>query len=101
MHFCIDLCKSSYREEQRSVFHMFLVIVKIPLQSVMQVQSLINECVWNIYACRGASLRSGSLHPDTVLHREQCLKAEKKAYYSKLHEYHDEYVKLIPFLLYI
>lgn len=40
----------------------------------------------------GASLRSGSLHPDTVLHREQCLKAEKKAYYSKLKEYHDDMI---------
>ncbi|XP_073260549.1 uncharacterized protein [Populus alba] len=36
----------------------------------------------------GASLCSGNLHPDVVLSQEQHLKADKKAFYSKLQDYH-------------
>ncbi|KAG6748594.1 hypothetical protein POTOM_048523 [Populus tomentosa] len=36
----------------------------------------------------GASLCSGNLHPDVVLCQEQHLKADKKAFYSKLQDYH-------------
>ncbi|GKV44376.1 hypothetical protein SLEP1_g51568 [Rubroshorea leprosula] len=39
-----------------------------------------------------ASLCSGHLHPDAVISHEQCLKADKKAYYSELHKYHDEII---------
>lgn len=41
--------------------------------------------------CRSASLCSGDLHPDTVLKKERLLKANKKAYYSELQNYHCEY----------
>lgn len=46
-----------------------------------------------IFAYRGASLCSGHLHPDKVIQEERRLKAEKKAYYSELQDYHNEYVK--------
>ncbi|KAB5527554.1 hypothetical protein DKX38_021401 [Salix brachista] len=36
----------------------------------------------------GAALCSGNLHPDVVLCQEQHLKADKKAFYSKLQDYH-------------
>ncbi|XP_042502073.1 uncharacterized protein LOC122079562 [Macadamia integrifolia] len=37
----------------------------------------------------GASLCSGNLHPDAVLHQEHCFKANKRAYYLELQNYHD------------
>ncbi|XP_059669913.1 uncharacterized protein LOC132315599 isoform X2 [Cornus florida] len=40
----------------------------------------------------GASLCSGNLHPDAVLHQEQCLKANKKAYYLELQKYHNDMI---------
>ncbi|CAL5325550.1 unnamed protein product [Camellia sinensis] len=36
----------------------------------------------------GDSLCSGNLHPDAVLHQEQCFKTSKKSYYSELKKYH-------------
>lgn len=48
----------------------------------------------NIYLTfpyRAASLRAGNLHPDAVVHLEQCLRAEKSTYYLELHRYHNEY----------
>ncbi|XP_052189650.1 uncharacterized protein LOC127799556 isoform X3 [Diospyros lotus] len=38
----------------------------------------------------GASLCSGNLHPDVILHQEQCFKASKNSYYSELQKYHNE-----------
>lgn len=50
------------------------------------------------FCCRSASLCSGELHPDNVVHKEQSLKAMKKAYYSNVEKYHIEYVVLLcPF----
>ncbi|KAK9272531.1 hypothetical protein L1049_002904 [Liquidambar formosana] len=40
----------------------------------------------------GASLCSGDLHPDVVLHHEQCFKANKRAYYSELQKYHNDMI---------
>ena len=55
--------------------------------------------VFGTFVFRGASLCSCGLHPDAIHHREQCLKAEKKAYYSNLQKYHSEYVKCYPLFL--
>ncbi|OMO85553.1 Nuclear factor related to kappa-B-binding protein [Corchorus capsularis] len=41
----------------------------------------------------GASLCSGHLHPDAVIQEEQRLKAEKKAYYSELQNYHNDIIE--------
>ncbi|XP_039011833.1 uncharacterized protein LOC120140901 isoform X2 [Hibiscus syriacus] len=41
----------------------------------------------------GISLCSGHLHPDTIIQEEQRLKAEKKAYYSELQDYHNDIVE--------
>ncbi|KAK6267064.1 hypothetical protein QUC31_017901 [Theobroma cacao] len=49
---------------------------------------------WN-YAYRGASLCLGHLHPDAVIQGEQRLKAEKKAYYSELQDYHDDIIECL------
>lgn len=46
-----------------------------------------------MFKCRGASVCSGDLHPDTILQQDQRLKIEKKAFYEDLHKYHNEYVK--------
>lgn len=60
-----------------------------------------SEFEWFNFAlccCRGASLCFGDLHPDNVLHEEHSLKAVKKAYYSDLEKYHNEYVVLVYFV---
>ncbi|KAJ4959825.1 hypothetical protein NE237_019735 [Protea cynaroides] len=38
----------------------------------------------------GALLCSGNLHPDAVLHQEYCFKANKRAYYLELQDYHND-----------
>ncbi|XP_058102846.1 uncharacterized protein LOC131246597 isoform X2 [Magnolia sinica] len=38
----------------------------------------------------GASLCSGNLHPDAVLNRDKCFRANKKAYYAELQKYHTD-----------
>ncbi|GAV82808.1 hypothetical protein CFOL_v3_26259, partial [Cephalotus follicularis] len=43
----------------------------------------------------GASLCSGNLHPDRVLHQEQGLKADKEAYYSELQNYHNDVIEYL------
>ncbi|GMI98143.1 hypothetical protein like AT5G13950 [Hibiscus trionum] len=43
----------------------------------------------------GTSLCSGHLHPDTVIQEEHRLKAEKKAYYSELQEYHNDIIEYL------
>ncbi|XVF57680.1 hypothetical protein PTKIN_Ptkin07bG0001600 [Pterospermum kingtungense] len=48
-----------------------------------------------IYAYRGTSLCSGHLHPDSVALEEQHLKAEKKAYYSELRNYHNDIIEYL------
>ncbi|KAL9248909.1 Nuclear factor related to kappa-B-binding protein-like protein [Drosera capensis] len=42
---------------------------------------------------RGSSLCSGDLHPDAVLHQEQSIRANKKAYYYELQKYHDNMIE--------
>ncbi|KAK9113299.1 hypothetical protein Syun_020096 [Stephania yunnanensis] len=39
---------------------------------------------------KGASLCSGNLHPDAVLHQDQCFNANEKAYYFDLQKHHNE-----------
>ncbi|KAJ9132891.1 hypothetical protein P3X46_033716 [Hevea brasiliensis] len=41
----------------------------------------------------GASLCSGNLHPDAVIHQEQCIRADKKAYYCEIEKYHNDMIK--------
>lgn len=43
---------------------------------------------------------SGSFHPDNVMRQEQHFKANKKAYYMELQNYHDKYgvFSIVPFL---
>ncbi|KAG8643879.1 uncharacterized protein LOC110626337 isoform X2 [Manihot esculenta] len=43
----------------------------------------------------GASLCSGNLHPDAVIHQEKCLRADKKAYYSEIQKYHNDMIKYL------
>ncbi|XP_043706300.1 uncharacterized protein LOC122655966 isoform X2 [Telopea speciosissima] len=38
----------------------------------------------------GATICSGNLHPDAVLHQEHCFKANKRAYHLELQKYHDD-----------
>ncbi|GMI93946.1 hypothetical protein like AT5G13950 [Hibiscus trionum] len=40
----------------------------------------------------GSLVCSGHLHPDAVIQEEQRLKAEKKAYYSELQDYHNDII---------
>ncbi|EEF49329.1 hypothetical protein RCOM_1445020 [Ricinus communis] len=43
----------------------------------------------------GASVCSGKLHPDAVVHQEQCIKADKKAYYSEIQNYHNDMIRYL------
>ncbi|KDP41864.1 hypothetical protein JCGZ_26882 [Jatropha curcas] len=43
----------------------------------------------------GSSLCSGNLHPDAVVRQEECIKADKKAYYSEIQNYHNDMIKYL------
>eukprot|EP00257_Ricinus_communis_P013448 XP_015570879.1 uncharacterized protein LOC8273091 isoform X1 [Ricinus communis] len=49
----------------------------------------------NPYLKWGASVCSGKLHPDAVVHQEQCIKADKKAYYSEIQNYHNDMIRYL------
>ncbi|KAG8385031.1 hypothetical protein BUALT_Bualt04G0180600 [Buddleja alternifolia] len=49
------------------------------------------QLIWAIN--EGASLCFGELHPDSVLHGEQSLKAGKNVYYSDLQKYHNDMIE--------
>ena len=65
----------------------------------MRLLSFKNLYLWmlygvNSYPCRGASLCSGNLHPDVVIHQERYIKTSKKLYFSELQKYHNGYEML-------
>lgn len=43
----------------------------------------------------GGSLCSGNLHPDAIIHQEQCIKADKKLFYSEIQNYHADMIKYL------
>ncbi|KAK9089962.1 hypothetical protein Sjap_023139 [Stephania japonica] len=51
---------------------------------------LCDLCISVATYSRGASLCSGNLHPDVVLHQDQCFNANKNAYYFDLQKHHNE-----------
>lgn len=87
-----EVWQSHLSESERKYLMEFLPSGSEPQQVLQALFSGDNFHFGNPFLKWGASLCSGSLHPDAVLHREQCLKAGKKVYYSKLQKYHNEMI---------
>ncbi|KAF5456950.1 hypothetical protein F2P56_021095 [Juglans regia] len=87
-----EVWQSHLSENERNFLVELLPRGLEPQQVVQALVAGDNFHFGNPFLKWGASLCSGSLHPDVVLHREQCLKAEKKIYYSKLQKYHNDMI---------
>ncbi|XP_042975734.1 uncharacterized protein LOC122307135 isoform X2 [Carya illinoinensis] len=87
-----EVWQSHLSENERNFLVELLPRGLEPQQVVQALVAGDNFHFGNPFLKWGASLCSGSLHPDVVLHREQYLKAEKKIYYSKLQKYHNDMI---------
>ncbi|KAJ7976304.1 Nuclear factor related to kappa-B-binding protein [Quillaja saponaria] len=83
-------------ENERNLLMQFLPKGSEPHQVLQELLSGDNFHFGNLFCKWGTSLHSGDLHPDVIIHREKCLKSDKKAYYSELHKYHND---IIGFLI--
>ncbi|XP_057982541.1 uncharacterized protein LOC131167714 isoform X3 [Malania oleifera] len=85
--------ETSLTEKERNFLMHFL---PRGLEAQQVVQALLggdNFHFGNPFLKWGVSLCSGDLHPDVVLHNEQCFKANKKGYYSELQKYHNDIIR--------
>ncbi|KAF5479236.1 hypothetical protein F2P56_000074 [Juglans regia] len=87
-----EVWQSHLSENERNFLVGLLPRGSEPQQVVQALLAGDNFHFGNPFLKWGASLCSGSLHPDAVLHREHCLKAEKKTYYLKLQKYHNDMI---------
>ncbi|XP_061367766.1 uncharacterized protein LOC133310797 [Gastrolobium bilobum] len=83
-------------DNERNLLMQFLPSDLDPHQVVQEILSGDNFHFGNPFMKWGASLCSGDLHPDTIVNQEQHLKSDKRAYYSQLHDYHND---MIGFLM--
>ncbi|TYJ08407.1 hypothetical protein E1A91_A11G072700v1 [Gossypium mustelinum] len=77
-------------ENERNLLMQFLPTGIDKEQTLRALFSGDNFHFGNHFLKWGASLCSGHLHPDKVIKEERRLKAEKKAYYSELQDYHND-----------
>jgi hypothetical protein len=47
---------------------------------------------------RGTAVCSGKAHPDQIVSREECLRADKRRYYSNLEKYHQDIIDYLQTL---
>nr|XP_023909334.1 uncharacterized protein LOC112020991 [Quercus suber] len=87
-----EVWQSHLSENERNSLMQLLPRGPEPQQVMQALFAGDNFHFGNPFLKWGASLCSGGLHPDAIHHREQCLKAEKKAYYSSLQKYHSDMV---------
>ncbi|KAK4803041.1 hypothetical protein SAY86_001244 [Trapa natans] len=87
-----EVWQTCLSERERRFLAQFLPRETEPQQTVKQLLAGENFHFGNPFLDWEASLQSGSLHPDTVIHWEQSLKSEKRAYYFELHKYHNDMV---------
>ncbi|XP_073042281.1 uncharacterized protein [Primulina eburnea] len=87
-----EVWQSLFSKNERSLLSQFLPKEAEPDSLVQELLAGDNFHFGNPFLIWGASLCFGELHPDSVLHEEQCLKACKKAYYSHLRKYHNDMI---------
>ncbi|OWM67552.1 hypothetical protein CDL15_Pgr028415 [Punica granatum] len=87
-----EVWQTCLSERERRFLTHFLPGETEPQQAVKQLLGGENFHFGNPFLDWAASLQSGNLHPDAVVHREQSLKAAKSAYYSELHRYHNDMI---------
>ncbi|GAB2229833.1 hypothetical protein Drorol1_Dr00014089 [Drosera rotundifolia] len=85
--------KSLLSEKERNYLKQFLPEELKPEHVLKPLLVGENLHFGNPFLKWGSSLCSGDLHPDAVLHQEQSIRANKKAYYSELQMYHDNMIE--------
>ncbi|XP_057758903.1 uncharacterized protein LOC130979470 isoform X1 [Arachis stenosperma] len=84
--------KNHLSENERNLLVHFLPHGLEPHQVVEELLAGNNIHFGNPFLKWGASLCSGDLHPDVIVDQERHLKSEKRAYYSQLHNYHNDMI---------
>ncbi|KAJ8752297.1 hypothetical protein K2173_003933 [Erythroxylum novogranatense] len=79
-------------EEERKLLTQFLPIEHNAEEVVEALLGGDNFHFGNPFLKWGASLCSGNLHPDEVIHLEKCLNVDKKGYCSEIQNYHHEMI---------
>ncbi|XP_027359523.1 uncharacterized protein LOC113868150 isoform X2 [Abrus precatorius] len=87
-----EVWKTHLSENERNILMDFLPSGFEPHQVVEELLDGANYHFGNPFLKWGASLCLGDLHPDVIVDREQHLKSEKRAYYSQLHNYHNDMI---------
>ncbi|KAL4363105.1 hypothetical protein GQ457_04G033730 [Hibiscus cannabinus] len=90
-----EVWQTHLSENERNLLMQFLPTGIDKEQVLQALFSGDNFHFGNHFLKWGTSLCSGHLHPDTVIQEEQRLKAEKKAYYSELQEYHNDMIEYL------
>ncbi|KAK7267259.1 hypothetical protein RIF29_19926 [Crotalaria pallida] len=88
-----EVWKTRLSENERNLLMHFLP--SEPHQTVEELLSGSNFHFGNPFFKWGASLCLGDLHPDVIIDKEQHLKSEKRAYYSQLHNYHQDMIRFL------
>ncbi|KAI7999859.1 Nuclear factor related to kappa-B-binding protein [Camellia lanceoleosa] len=96
-----EVWKTHLSENERNYLMQFLPMGAEMYQVVQELSVGDYFHFGNPFIKWGDSLCSGNLHPDAVLHQEQCFKTSKKSYYSELKKYHKGYVILMSYLFFL
>ncbi|XVF16097.1 hypothetical protein REPUB_Repub10bG0002000 [Reevesia pubescens] len=87
-----EVWQTHLSENERNLLMQFLPTGTDTEQALQALLAGDNFHFGNPFLKWGTSLCSGHLHPDAVIQEEQRLKAEKKAYYSELQDYHNDII---------
>ncbi|KAK7271071.1 hypothetical protein RJT34_26677 [Clitoria ternatea] len=87
-----EVWKTHLSQNERDFLIHFLPSGFEPHQIVEELLAGINFHFGNPFLKWATSLCSGNLHPDMIVDQEQHLRYEKRAYYSQLHNYHNDMV---------
>ncbi|KAL2922036.1 Nuclear factor related to kappa-B-binding protein [Bienertia sinuspersici] len=88
-----EVWQSLLSEKERNFLAQFLPSGVEADEAVQTLLSGDNLHFGNPFLKWGSSLCSGDLHPDAILQHEKFFKANKKAYYSELQQYHDNMIR--------
>ncbi|KAL3526245.1 hypothetical protein ACH5RR_010901 [Cinchona calisaya] len=87
-----EVWQTCIAETERNILAQLLPIEVEPEMVVQELLSGDNFHFGNPFLKWGSSLCSGRLHPDDVLQWEQCIKANKRTYFSELQKYHNDMI---------
>nr|XP_012567445.1 uncharacterized protein LOC101502546 isoform X2 [Cicer arietinum] len=87
-----EVWKTHLSENERNHLMQFLPRGIEPHQTVEDLLAGIDFDFGKPFLNWGASVCSGDLHPDIIVDREQHVKSEKRAYYTQLHNYHNNMI---------